>query len=225
LDDELIDGAIEHGRPPELPPLGGYTNYVAFTDAAGGTGGDAYTVSIGHKEGEHFVIDLVRGTAGKFDPVEITKQYAALLSEYGVSSVTGDAYAAQRVAGAWQGVGVAYVRSELPKSGIYLEAIPLFTRGLVRVPDHPRLLRELRLLERRVHRGGKDTVDHPRNANDDHANAVCGVLRMLSNYLGYDTTYGWVNGDDVNNADPYGAESWHRLRLAAYLNSGGTVRL
>jgi hypothetical protein len=73
------------------------------------------------------------------------------------------------VAGAWQGAGVAYVRSDLPKSGIYLEAVPLFTRGLVRLPDHARLLRELRLLERRVHRGGKDTVDHPKGGRDDHA--------------------------------------------------------
>jgi hypothetical protein len=52
---------------------------------------------------------------------------------------------------------------------------------------------------------------------------VCGVLRELSNYLGYDTSMKWVDGDD--NSDPYGTESWHRLRLAMYLNSGGRVRL
>ena len=34
---------------------------------------------------------------------------------------------------------------------------------------------ELRLLERRTHRSGKDTVEHPRNGHDDHANVVCGV--------------------------------------------------
>jgi hypothetical protein len=93
----------------------------------------------------------------------------------------------------------------------------------VRLPDHARLLRKLRLLERRTHRGGKDSVDHPRGGHDDHANAVCGVLRELSNYLGYDTSMKWVDGDD--NSDPYGTESWHRLRLAMYLNSGGRVRL
>jgi hypothetical protein len=36
---------------------------------------------------------------------------------------------------------------ELPKSQIYLECLPLFGRGLVRLPNHQRLLRELRLLE------------------------------------------------------------------------------
>jgi hypothetical protein len=54
--------------------------------------------------------------------------------------------------------------------------LPAFTRRTVSLPDHPRLLRELRLLERRPHVGGRDTVDHGRNGTDDHANAVFGVL-------------------------------------------------
>jgi hypothetical protein len=40
------------------------------------------------------------------------------------------------------------------------------------------LIRELRLLERRTHRSGKDTVDHPRGGHDDFANAVCGELLL-----------------------------------------------
>jgi hypothetical protein len=61
----------------------------------------------------------------------------------------------------------------------------LFTRGLVSMPDHQRTLRELRLLERRTHRSGRDTVDHGRAGSDDYANSVCGVLRTLSRDLGY----------------------------------------
>jgi hypothetical protein len=186
LDDALIDNAVEHGRPLELPPLvGGYTVYAAFVDAAGGTGGDAYALAGGHRGGGRIVIDLVRDTAGRYDPEGVTKAYASLLQEYGISTVTGDSYAAQWVAGSWSKCGVHYTRSELPKSQIYLEAIPLFARGLVRLPDHPRLLRELRLLERQTHRGGRDTVDHPRGGHDDLANCVAGVLRALSDHLGY----------------------------------------
>jgi len=194
LDDELIDAAIEYGRPPELPPVG--LSYVAFTDASGGVGRDAYTVAVGHQDGERFIIDVVRGTgAGKFDPAEVTRQYAALLKEYGIGSVTGDYYGAEWVAGAWRDAGVTYNRAGLPKSQIYLECIPLFTRGLVRMPDHARLLREFRLLERQTHRGGRDTVDHPRGGHDDHCNVVCGVLRELSNSLGYDTSMKWLDTD------------------------------
>ena len=49
----------------------------------------------------------------------------------------------------------------------------------MRLPDYPKLLRELRLLERVTHRGGKDSVDQPRNQSDDYANAACGVLQLV----------------------------------------------
>jgi hypothetical protein len=110
--------------------------------------------------------------------------------------VTGDSYAAQWVAGAWRKAGIGYFKSELPKSQIYLECLPLFASGLVRLPKSQRLLRELRLLERHTHRSGRDTVDHGRNGHDDHANAVCGVLRKMSNHLGYDLFNGCLDWDD-----------------------------
>jgi hypothetical protein len=186
LDDATIEAAIDHGRPLELPPQAGIS-YCAFVDASGGRS-DAYTCSIGHKDTTHgrFVIDVVRGVPPPFDPGSVTKELADLVKEYHCHEVTGDSYAAEWVAAAWEANGVRYVRSDLNKSEIYLEALPLFTRGLVSLPDHARLLRELRMLERRSHRSGKDSVDHGRSGHDDFANSVAGVLRSLSNYLGYD---------------------------------------
>ncbi len=89
----------------------------------------------------------------------MTRQYAALCKEYGIRGLTGDSYGAEWVAGTWRDAGSAYQKAEQPKGEIYLEAVPLFTRGLVRLPPHTALLRELRLLERRTHRSGRDTVD------------------------------------------------------------------
>jgi hypothetical protein len=40
------------------------------------------------------------------------------------------------------------------------------------------LIRELRLLERRTSRSGKDSVDHPQNGSDDHANAFAGAMYL-----------------------------------------------
>jgi hypothetical protein len=186
LDDALIDGAVEYGRPLELPPRPDInTFYRAFCDPSGGVGGDAYTLAITHQEGDRYAVDLVRGTGGKFDPQAVTADYAALLKDYHVESVTGDAYAAQWCANAWMNCGISYVRSSKSKSEIYRETLPLFTRGLVRLPDHAKLLRELRLLERSAHRGGKESIDHPRGGHDDYANAVCGALHTLSDYLGF----------------------------------------
>ena len=108
-----------------------------------------------------------------------TEEYARLLKEYRITSVTGDAYAAAWVETEFKAAGIKYVRSELPKGRLYIEGLPAFTRRTVSLPDHPRLLRELRLLERRPHVGGRDTVDHGRNGSDDHANTVFGVLQVV----------------------------------------------
>jgi hypothetical protein len=180
LDDELIDRAVDAGRPLELPPADGVV-YRAFIDASGGAvGGDAYAIAIGHREGDTCVIDVVRGTAGKFDPHEVTKEYAALCRDYHVGRVTGDAYGREWAAGAWRDVGFEYMRSPQPRGVIYLESLPAFTRGLVRLPDHPRLIREPRLLERHTYRSGKDDVNHPRGGHDDHANCACGVINLVT---------------------------------------------
>src|SRR5262247_2758474 len=58
--------------------------------------------------------------------------------------------------------GLAAARRLIVAASIYLESLPIFTRGLVRLPNHARLIRELCLLERRTQRSGKDTVEHPR---------------------------------------------------------------
>jgi hypothetical protein len=73
LDEALIEGATEHSRPLEIPYAGRATYYKAWTDPAGGTGADSYTISIGHREpgeGGRYIIDVVRGTKGGhgYDP-------------------------------------------------------------------------------------------------------------------------------------------------------------
>ena len=115
--------------------------------------------------------------------------------------MVGDHYGAEWVQQAWRECGIDYVVSDLNASMIYLEALPLFMRGLVELPaDHLALLRELRLLERIPGRVGKDQVVHPRNAHDDLANSVCLCLRQLAvraSFFGPDAT--WIDGADTDS--------------------------
>jgi hypothetical protein len=130
--------------------------------------------------------------------------YGQLCREYSIHSCGGDHYAAAWTAGAWAKTGISYNTSEIPKSQIYLEIIPLFSRGLVRLPDHPRLLRELRLLERTTHKSGRDSVDHPRGQHDDFSNSVCGVLHALaSNAGGYDLKVYMLSNDSIPAEQPH----------------------
>jgi hypothetical protein len=177
LDDESIDRAIDDDRPLELPPQEGIL-YEGFVDSNAG-GSDAYTAGVVCRMGDDYIIAAVRGTY-RGDPEVTTKEYADLFRSYRITKVTGDNFAKEWVAGAWRKLGFEYVQSKKPKSDIFLEVIPLWLRGVVRIPNLPTLVRELRLLERQTHRSGRDTVNHPRGEHDDYANVVCGALWLLA---------------------------------------------
>jgi hypothetical protein len=189
FDEATIEAAVDRDRPLELPPRA--HQYAAFVDPSGGRH-DPFTICIGHEEGDSFVADVVRGTKPPFDPQEVVKSYAALLKDYNITEVTGDGYSEAWIETAFQDQGIAYKRSELKKSQLYLESLPLFTRGAISIPDHQQLLRELRLLERQTHRGGRDTIDHPKRGSDDFANVVCGAAATIKGYF-YEP-FGWIDG-------------------------------
>jgi hypothetical protein len=69
--------------------------------------------------------------------------------------------------------------SKLTKSDIYKEFLPLLNSGEVELLDVPRLHAQLGSLERRVARGGRDSIDHAPNAHDDLANAAAGAVTSL----------------------------------------------
>ena len=180
LPDEVVDAAIDPDRPLELPPRSRIT-YAAFADASAGRH-DAFTICVGHKVGEgddaKFVADVVRGRKPPFDPRSVAQEFAALARDYRCCKVIGDAFAGDWVSEAFASDGINYERSDMPKSGLYLEALPFFMRGAVSIPNHPQLIRELRLLERRTHRSGRDTVDHGQGGSDDYANSLAGAIRV-----------------------------------------------
>jgi hypothetical protein len=187
LDDATIDLAIDRSRPLELPPRAGF-NYFAFVDASAGRH-DAFTVCISHREGQRVVADVVRGRPAPFDPQSVANEYAELAKAYHCRSVTGDAYAGEWTAGAFRAAGVEYVQAELTASELMLEGLPLFTRGMASIPPHPALLRELRLLERRVSRfSGKDSVSHGVGGFDDHAVALFGAMVLVNTHLPFVVT-------------------------------------
>jgi hypothetical protein len=190
LDDATIEVAIDHARPLELAPRAG-KYYRAFTDPSGGRH-DAFTLCIGHLEGEQFIADCIRSARPPFDPFEVTKDYARLCRDYRVFEIVGDKYAAEWVAQSFRDAGMRYRQEVRSKSDLYLEALPLFTRGLIALPDHAALIRELRLFERATHKGGRDSVDHPRNGSDDLANALTGCA-VIACKPGYDPTGAWID--------------------------------
>jgi hypothetical protein len=177
LDSDVIERTVERGRRERAPLQ--HVSYSAFADPSGGSH-DAFTLAIGHRDGERIVLDMVRGIRPPFNPSTVVNEYAALLKSYGCYSVTGDRYAGEWVREAFAHQGITYRHSERSKSELYLEALPVFTTGTVDLLDSQPLTVELMQLERRTARSGKDSVDHPPGGHDDHANAVCGCLALLA---------------------------------------------
>jgi hypothetical protein len=165
-----------------------------------------------------FQCDVVRGRRPPFDPQQVVEEFVTLVKQFGIYQVTGDRYSAEWVASAFSQRGIRYVPSDKSKSDIYLEVLPLFTRGVISIPDLPPLIRELRLLERQTHRGGRDTVDHPKRGSDDFANALAGCA-SISVTGGFDIRdLDWIDGPKP--ADP--REAWRKQqydRLMAHIYS------
>ena len=90
FDAEALDACVVSERR-ELPPAAD-VRYRAFVDPSGGSK-DAFTLAIGHRDGERIVIDAVRAWPPPFNPSGVVEEAAALLKSYGVSRVAGDRYA------------------------------------------------------------------------------------------------------------------------------------
>jgi hypothetical protein len=158
--------------------------YVAFADPAGGTGRDSFTLAIGHKHldqgREIAVLDALLEFRPPFDPDDVVKRVSDTLKQWGISHIVADAYAAGWPISAFAKHGISLSHASLTKSEIYVHVVPLFTSGRVRLLNHPRMIDQLCALRRKVGQSGREIVDHPRNAHDDLANAVCGLLWRLS---------------------------------------------
>jgi len=172
---DLLEAAVDPGVIVR-PPLDG-VRYVSFTDASGGVG-DSFAMAIAHYDRGGAVLDLLFERQPPLNPYTTTEEITALLKQYRCSSVTGDNYAARWVSDAFVKRNVTYHKSPLDRSTIYLNVLPLFMSGNIRLLDNRRLVAQFAALERRTFPSGRDRVDHGRagHARDDAANATAGAL-------------------------------------------------
>jgi hypothetical protein len=116
-----------------------------------------------------------------FLPEEVVRNFCSLLQRFNIRTVVGDRYGGEFVASMFKKWGIAYEPTELDKSAIYCETLPLFAQKRVDLLDIPKLTTEIRLLERKPRAGGRgDSVDHGPRGHDDMANSALGALRLAS---------------------------------------------
>jgi hypothetical protein len=179
---EAVGACVDAGVRERAPER--QHGYIAFVDPSGGSS-DAMTLGIAHKEGNTVVLDLIRETRPPFSPEGVVAEYASIIRRYRCSQASGDRYAGEWVAEQFRKHGVHYEPSELSRSELYLDLLPLINSRGVALLDIDRLMTQLVTLERTSVRGGRDRVDHPRGYHDDVANAAAGALVHAHRDAGY----------------------------------------
>ncbi|BAV45845.1 Uncharacterized protein MLTONO_0942 [Mesorhizobium loti] len=153
--------------------------YKAAVDPSGGSN-DSMTLAIGHKEGSKAVLDATRERKPPFSPESVVEEFCSLLKSYGISSVTGDRYAGEWPREQFRKHGIQYRLADKTRSDLYRDLLPLLNSGSVDLLDDDKLINQIVGLERRVARGGRESIDHAPNAHDDIANSVALVVEMLN---------------------------------------------
>jgi hypothetical protein len=206
LPHEVIERAVDWGVFER--PYTGQFIYRGFCDPSGGSGQDSMTLCISHcEENDVRVLDLAVEIRPPFSPMSAVEQFALVLKSFELHEVMGDRYSAQWCVEQFAQHDILYRHSDKDKSAIYLEALPLFMSGKVRLIENKRLIDQLIGLERR-HTTGRDVIDHPPRSNDDIANSCCGSLVLASMDDGVEIE-GYGELESVSDVSAYISDSIH----------------
>lgn len=174
---DLVESAVDNGvtvRPPDVRH-----RYTSFIDASSGQA-NSFTAAVTHREGDIAILDNLIEVKAPFNTTDATAQIAAVLKAYGLRDTMGDNFAAGWVEREFARHAIAFKPrpTGMDRSALYLETLPLFSAGRVRLLDNKQLVAQYAALERRVMPGGRDRVDHPNRSghHDDASNACSGAL-------------------------------------------------
>jgi len=191
--------------------------YRAAVDMSGGSNDDA-VCAIGHKEDERAVLDAIVKQIGAppFNPRDaIRMRFAPLLHAYGISSVTGDAYAGQTFRCDFQDCDITYRVSQRTTSQNYERLEPRLNAGEIELLDDPTLTEQLLTL---VVRGSR--VDHEPGSHDDFSAAAATCLNACLDDNGPTFAYVGVPSRRYGVLDGPGSE--HELDRMAIAICGRT---
>ena len=191
-------------------------SYGGFVDPAGGGGSDSMTLIVGHYDyaRQLIVTDCLREAVPPFSPEAVTQEFCQTLAAYQLKSVTGDRYANLWPVEMFAKFGVTYEQAARPKAEPYQALLPLLKSGRIELLDHSKLMNQLLGLERRMSRGGRDSIDHAPGQHDDLANVCAGVAMQLNNtFAGYNYMASRLGTDEGNDSRAYQAQ-----QFAAFLD-------
>ena len=111
---DVIDAATDWGVSERPPSPNSSVKYIAWADAAGGTGKDSFALAIAHKETKDriAVLDLVRERKPRFVAAAVVAEFAEILRRYRITEIHGDAFGGGFHADAWASRGIKFKPAE-----------------------------------------------------------------------------------------------------------------
>jgi hypothetical protein len=93
--------------------------------------------------------------------------------------VSGDKFSGDWALHSFQSQGITYQRAEKTKSDYYIEAEAAFNTDQVEIPNREAGISQLKSLVRKVHSGGRDSVDTDSGQPEDEANVIASLIGTL----------------------------------------------
>lgn len=187
---DALDAATDKGIMQRPPDNSYSTKYFAFVDAAGGAhaGSDSFAMAICRAAPNGMVyLDRLVEKVPPFDPAVTVREFCEVLRSFRIAAVRGDHFSGGFAASEFVRNGVSYWPSPRSKSDYYVAALPLILSGRLRLLDSERLRRQFSQLERKLHAGGRESVDDPgrSSSHDDLCNVVSAAAVLASEASAY----------------------------------------
>jgi len=167
----IVRGVRQWPREPDVV-------YRGFVDMSGGSNDDA-TLAIARDmpDGTSRVVLVVnQGPPPPFDPRYAVAKFVDVLREYGIGTVTGDAYAGETFRRDFESFGISYKLSRRSASELYEALESKLNAGEVSFPDVPQVEQQLLGL---IWKGNR--ITHAGGEHDDWINCCSGALLTQSN--------------------------------------------
>ncbi len=168
------------------------------------------------------MLDAVRERKPLFSPEAVVAEFVDLVQSYGLAEVTGDRYGGEWPREQFRKLGVSYRLAERNRSELYTDMLPRLNSGLVDLLDLAVLVNQIVGLERRVARGGRETIDHAPDAHDDVANAVALAVWVAANTMRVTALFGrWGRPEpEIGSATFSGLDDIRQQKSKGLWNNG-----
>lgn len=225
FDPRSVDASIVQGIDPTPPPGAMVTVGCDF-----GFQSDSSACVVVHRVGATRrvaeIVELRPRPDQPLKPSEVVETFAEVAKRHGASAVVADAHyrmAIHELLATYDLGLVPAPEGQKGKALTYQFTRQLMNQGLVQLPDHDRLLGQIREVEYRPTSGGGISLSSPRKRSGGHGDLVSAMVLALYQYGG--------GGFEIADPGPRrGSRAWHqreeerlldeRIALVAARNRG-----